>query len=159
VQIGVISDTHGVLHPKVPEFFQKVEAILHAGDIGDAAVLRQLESIASVHAISGNADSPPLADLPQEKVLLLAGRRILLCHRAVEKNRVLPEVRRTIEIEQPEAVVFGHSHIPFSQILDGTFFFNPGGGGRKRFTLPRAVGILTLEKGKDIRGQHYYLDA
>lgn len=158
MRIGVISDTHGILHPRVSEFFQEVDTILHAGDIGDAGVLRQLESMAPVHAISGNADAPPLAALPQERVVVLAGKKILLCHRALEKERILPEVLRTLKSKRADAVVFGHSHIPFSGFLNGIFFFNPGGGGRKRFALPRAVGILTLEEGKDVQGRHYYLD-
>ena len=158
MRIGVISDTHGILHPRVSEFFQEVDTILHAGDIGDTGVLRQFESMAPVHAISGNADRPPLAALPQERVVVLAGKKILLCHRALEKERILPEVLRTLKSKRADAVVFGHSHIPFSGILNGIFFFNPGGGGRKRFALPRAVGILTLEEGKDVQGRHYYLD-
>ena len=56
MRIGVISDTHGYFDPHTPLLFQGVEEILHAGDVGSAAVLDQLRSIAPVQAVRGNVD-------------------------------------------------------------------------------------------------------
>lgn len=158
MRVGVISDTHGVVHPGVFEIFAEVDCILHAGDIGGEGVLKQLARLAPLYAISGNADAEPLAsELPGKRVVVLDKVKILLTHRVLKGTQILPEVSVELERESPRAVVFGHSHIPFSQNIDRVYFFNPGGGGRKRFALPRAVGILTLKDG-EIMGQHCYLD-
>ena len=60
MKIGVISDTHGFLDPKIFELFAGVEHILHAGDIGFASIILELQEIAPVTAVYGNTD----ADLP-----------------------------------------------------------------------------------------------
>jgi hypothetical protein len=54
--IGVISDTHGHLDPRVFELFAGVDHILHAGDIGSPGGVLQLEKIAPVTAVAGNCD-------------------------------------------------------------------------------------------------------
>ena len=60
-RIGVISDTHGYLDPAVVKLFGGVTHIIHAGDVGDAAILATLEAIAPVTAVSGNVESDDLA--------------------------------------------------------------------------------------------------
>ena len=44
--VGLISDTHGLVRPQIVRVFDGVSRILHAGDVGGAAVLRALEAIA-----------------------------------------------------------------------------------------------------------------
>ena len=55
-RIGVIADTHGLLRPEVFEVFREVDHILHAGDVGPASILDELEAIAPVTAVYGNTD-------------------------------------------------------------------------------------------------------
>ena len=57
MKIGVISDTHNFFDPKIPELFNGVDHILHAGDVGTAVIRFQLEEIAPVTAVLGNVDS------------------------------------------------------------------------------------------------------
>ncbi|PYP75876.1 MAG: hypothetical protein DMD25_11780 [Gemmatimonadetes bacterium] len=74
VRVGVISDTHGLLRPEVFDVFKKVDHILHAGDVGGAQILIELEALAPVTAVYGNADPPELrARLPQVAHLELDG--------------------------------------------------------------------------------------
>ena len=54
--IGVISDTHGVLRSEAREALRGSDLILHAGDLGSAEVLRDLQRIAPVVAVRGNVD-------------------------------------------------------------------------------------------------------
>ena len=49
--VGLISDTHGLVRPQIARVFDGVSRILHAGDVGGAAVLRALEAIAPVDAV------------------------------------------------------------------------------------------------------------
>ncbi|HYI09298.1 MAG TPA: metallophosphoesterase family protein [Thermoanaerobaculia bacterium] len=53
-RIGVVSDTHGVIHPALADVFASVDHIVHAGDIGGAHVLRALGALAPVTSVDGN---------------------------------------------------------------------------------------------------------
>ena len=76
--IGLLSDTHGFFHPRLPQIFEGVDVILHAGDVGSMAILRQLEQIAPVTAVQGNNDGE--LPLRATEVVVLSGRRFLVQH-------------------------------------------------------------------------------
>src|SRR5690554_1504085 len=78
--IGLISDTHGWLDPRFHELFSNVDVIIHAGDIGDEDVLRELETIAPVVAVRGNIDGGPLRFLPLEEMVEVNTRRFAILH-------------------------------------------------------------------------------
>ncbi|MFN7036305.1 MAG: metallophosphoesterase family protein [Bellilinea sp.] len=87
VMVGVIADTHvpdrvDGLHPDLEDILrsEKVDAILHAGDISSPAVLKQLEQIAPVFAVRGNRDWAFRNTLPWSRMLNMGGLRILLTH-------------------------------------------------------------------------------
>jgi len=147
--IGIISDTHGQFDPKIPHLFKGVHQILHAGDIGGLRVLRQLESIAPVIAVSGNVDEgnvPPGVD--EEKALQLCGLRIFMIHILGNPQRLARPLQQRIDLLQPDVVVFGHSHKPLIEKHGRVLYFNPGSAGPKRFSLPRSLGLLRSHNGK-----------
>jgi putative phosphoesterase len=145
-QIGVISDTHNYLDPRIPQLFAGVNHILHGGDIGLPAILLELEQIAPVTAVAGNTDDPGFHYRLTE-VVELAGRKFLVQH-IVNPHALTDPLRARIARERPGVVVFGHTHKPFSEIIGGTRFFNPGYAGRSRFGLERSAAILHCgEKG------------
>ena len=78
VRLGVVSDTHGRFDPAIRRLFRGVDAILHAGDIGALAVIRELAAIAPVLAVEGNNDR--FGRFPVERVERLGGRRLLITH-------------------------------------------------------------------------------
>jgi len=81
MQIGVISDTHGLLRPEALAALQGVDHILHAGDVGDVAILSQLRRIAPVTAIRGNMDNTgECAQLPATDVVELGDCLFYLVH-------------------------------------------------------------------------------
>ncbi len=145
MKIGVLSDTHNHLDPKIPGLFAGVQQILHAGDIGLPSLLCELELIAPVASVAGNTDDPAFAFKPVQ-TLDLDGRRFLLRH-IVDPFSLTEPLKDRIARDRPDVVVFGHSHRPFSEILDGVLFFNPGYAGKMRFNLPRSVAILHSEPG------------
>jgi putative phosphoesterase len=147
--IGVISDTHGHFDPKIPKLFATVSHILHAGDIGDPRVLQQLERIAPVCAVSGNVDEGNvLPGVDEEKTIQLGGLRIFMFHVVGNPRRLSRSLQRRIDRVRPDVVVFGHSHVPLIEKLGGTLYFNPGSAGPKRFSLPRSLGLLRIERGE-----------
>jgi putative phosphoesterase len=144
VRIGVVSDTHGRFDPAIPRLFRGVDVILHAGDIGTLDVIRGLEAIAPVLAVEGNNDH--FRRFPVERIEQLAGRRILVRHIFGELHQIGGEEKALVERLRPDVVVFGHSHRPYRAQLGSAVLFNPGSAGPRRFTLPRTVGLLRLDR-------------
>ena len=150
LRIGVISDTHNFLDPKVFHLFAGVDHILHGGDIGLPCLILELEALAPVTAVLGNTDDPGL-HFKQTEVVELATRKFLL-HHIVNPHQIAEPIKRRIARERPSAVVFGHTHKPFCKTIGGTLFFNPGYAGKSRFGLERSVAILHCE-GQHLRPQ------
>lgn len=137
--LGIISDTHGLLRPEALAALEGVDSILHAGDIGPAEIITQLEAIAPVHAIHGNIDGRDIAAIyPATATVEIAGRRFHLVHDIAMLN--IDPVAEAID-----AVIYGHSHHPTSDTRDGVLFFNPGSAGPRRFRLPVTIGIIKLD--------------
>ena len=148
IRIGVIADTHGLFDPAVRRHFKGVDHILHAGDIGDRSVIEQLEQVAPVTAVSGNVDDDEQGGFPSEAVIELAGRRIAIRHVLYEGGKLTKNGRTFLDREQPDICIFGHTHQSKVEWFDKTLLFNPGSAGPKRFSLPRGVGVLRLDKGQ-----------
>lgn len=123
LSIGVIADTHGVLSPAVLPLFAGVTHIIHAGDVGRRSVLRRLEEIAPVTAVSGNADTGKLAaSLPSLARGEVGGVRFLVVHKPKAVKRYLPAARE----EGVRLIVMGHLHEPGFRWEDGILHLNPG---------------------------------
>jgi uncharacterized protein len=149
--IGVISDTHGLLWPEAAEALLGSAHILHAGDIGTPAVLAGLRKIAPVTAVRGNVDRSVWArEIPDSEVLQVEGVSIYMLH-------ILAELDLKPEAAGFGVVVYGHSHVPKSEVKNGVLYFNPGSAGPRRFKLGVTVGKLTIE-GNSVRGDIVELD-
>lgn len=142
MKIGVISDTHDYLDPKVIDLFEGVQRILHGGDIGGPWLVLQLENIAPVTAVMGNTDTG--AYHKETELVQLAGKKILV-HHIVDVVAPADLIRKKIIRENPDVVVFGHTHKPYAEKVGNTLYFNPGYAGKPRFGMSRSVAILTCE--------------
>ena len=139
MKIGVISDTHGLLRPEAVNALRGSDRIIHAGDVGDPAILEALSKVAPVSAIRGNVDREKWARrLPLTDVLEAAGVAIYVLHN-------LEELDLKPESAGFAAVVYGHSHVPKQETKNGVLYFNPGSAGPRRFRLPVSLGRLTVE--------------
>lgn len=156
-RIGVIADTHGLFDSSLIEHFAGVTVILHAGDIGDPDVIRQLQRIAPVIAVSGNVDEFERSGFPRQRVVRRAGRTIAIRHILFERGRLTDEACEWLDNVQPDICIFGHSHRPTIDRHGGTILFNPGSAGPRRFSLPRGVGLLIVHGG-DITPQFIRLE-
>lgn len=147
MKIGVISDTHNFFDPKIPELFADVDHILHAGDIGTAWIIFQLQQIAPVTAVLGNNDSG--LSFKETEIVELVLRKFLV-HHIINPQALDQRVSRYIIRQRPEVVVFGHTHKPFNETFGGMLFFNPGYAGKPRFGAARSAAILHCDE-KQIR--------
>jgi putative phosphoesterase len=143
MKIGLISDTHGFLDPKVPEIFAGVSHILHAGDIGDNSIIVELEAIAPVTAVLGNTDSSPTFRITE--VVALAQRKFFV-HHIVNPHAVKENLQFQVARERPDAVVFGHTHKAFCETIGGVLYLNPGYAGKPKFGAERTVAILRCQE-------------
>jgi putative phosphoesterase len=141
IRIGLISDTHGLLRPEALAALRGSEHIIHAGDIGDPAILAELAALAPLTAVRGNNDRGPwAAALPETATLELAGIKLQVIHDLAElRGTPLPGVA---------VVVSGHSHVPAIRERQGVLYVNPGSAGPRRFRLPICLGELTVDNGR-----------
>jgi len=139
MKIGVISDTHNYFDPKIPTLFEGVEHILHAGDVGQEKIIWELERIAPVTAVIGNTDGD--SHWRETEIVELAGKKFLV-HHIVDIHKPSETFRRRYDFAKPDAVVFGHTHKAFNQIIGLTLFLNPGPSCKPRFKETRSVAIL-----------------
>lgn len=136
MRIGVISDTHGLLRPEAVHALAGCAHILHAGDVGNDAILDVLRTIAPLTAVRGNVDHGGMCGkLPATETIDLDGKLIYMLH-AREDLDLHPHAAGIA------AVIFGHSHQPEISWANGVLYFNPGSAGPRRFRLPVTVGIL-----------------
>jgi putative phosphoesterase len=144
-RIAVVADTHSQLHPATLGLLAKIrpDAILHAGDIGDLAVLSDLARIAPVHAIRGNIDSTT-HDLGDVLVATQRSLRIVMVHIGVYGAKLRTEIETIAQKERANLVICGHSHVPLIASCRGIAVFNPGSCGPRRFGLPIVFGTIEV---------------
>jgi putative phosphoesterase len=142
MRIGLIADTHGLMRPEALVALHGCDHILHAGDIGDPAVLDALAALAPVTAIRGNNDTAGWAHaLPDAITLELGGVAIHMLHDLKTLPQYPPRSHAAV-------IVAGHSHRPAIDRADGRLVVNPGSAGRRRFALPITVGELHVTDGQ-----------
>lgn len=142
IRIGVLSDTHGLLRPEVVSFLEGSDRVVHAGDVGAAAILAHLATIAPLTAVRGNNDTDAWArDLPETARLTAGAASIHVTHQA-----------SALAVDPPAAgvqvVITGHSHQPRLERRDGVLLLNPGSAGPRRFSLPIALAELVVAGGE-----------
>jgi putative phosphoesterase len=138
INVGVISDTHGMVRPEAIRALQSSKLIIHAGDVGDSGVLERLSAIAPTIAVRGNVDKGPWAQsLPLSEVVEVGEIQLYVLHELAALDLDPTSAGFT-------AVIFGHSHQPIAEVRDGVLFLNPGSAGPRRFALPVAVARLRV---------------
>ncbi|WP_088892628.1 metallophosphoesterase family protein [Leptolyngbya ohadii] len=138
MQVGVISDTHGLVRPEAIAALEGSELILHAGDIGKPEVLEQLKTIAPVIAVRGNNDTGEWAKaIPDRETIAIEGLSVHLLHIATDLD-FNPQTAGV------QIVISGHSHKPSIKDLNGVLFLNPGSAGPRRFKLPVTIAQLQI---------------
>jgi putative phosphoesterase len=152
VRVAVLSDTHirdgstRVLPPKAWELVRSADAVLHAGDVVEGALLDQLRAAAPVHAVLGNNDHALRGVLPETLSVTLDGVRTAMVHDAGPKAGREGRLRR--RFPDADLVVFGHSHVPWDAPgVDGQHLLNPGSPTERRGQPHRTMAIVDVADG------------
>jgi putative phosphoesterase len=149
-EIGIISDTHNHLPKEIKKFFNGVDLIFHAGDIGDAPILQQLHNIAPTQAIYGNMDLYTLSSvLPAQISLKIEDFQILMQHNIGNLFNFFWKLHNKNLKPFPDIIIFGHTHRAVFENIEGTLFINPGSASQGRGGFPTSVMRLILSKGED----------
>ncbi len=132
-KIGILSDTHGYLHPNAFEFFKECDEIWHAGDIVDDFILDELQAIAPVvRAVYGNCDDWDIRrEIPENQIFTCENHKVVIRHIVGYPGRYYPEALQLIAEEKPTLFVAGHSHIlkVMNDEKHNLLFINPGAAG------------------------------
>jgi uncharacterized protein len=155
LRIGILSDTHGFIHPSVLEFFSGMDEVWHAGDIGNIETVRQLKEFRPLRAVHGNIDGSDIRlECPAALVFRVEQVKVLMTHIGGYPGRYDSRAGSLIEHEKPNLFVCGQSHI-LKVIYDKKYnllHINPGAAGKygmhKSITAVRL--IIDWENMRDL---------
>lgn len=139
MKIAILSDTHGLLRPRVLEFLKTADVILHGGDINRQSIVDELRQYAPLYVVRGNNDKEWAEGLPHHLTMTLGGLRFFMVHNKKELPADLTDV---------DVVVFGHSHKYLQEEKDGVLWLNPGSCGPRRFHQEITLMMADVEDGK-----------
>ena len=132
-EIGLISDTHGLLRPEAIIALEGCDVILHAGDVGNSLIIETLSQFAPTFVVGGNCDIEE--KFPDYFSAEYGGKKLLMYHGHLSIDE---------ESFKPDIVITGHSHVPLIEEDQTSIRINPGSAGPKRFKLPVTVARLNL---------------
>lgn len=149
--IGLLSDTHGYLDPRIFSYFDSCDEIWHAGDIGSITLVDQLMAFKPLRAVHGNIDG---YDIRQVCPMFLRFRceevNVLITHIGGYPDHYSPEGKALLTIEKPDLFVCGHSHIlkvQYDKKLN-MLTMNPGAAGRYGFHKIQTLLRFVIDKEK-----------
>ncbi len=151
MKIGILSDTHGWLDPRILDHFSEMDEIWHAGDVGPNDILAPLNAAKPCRAVFGNIDGSSVrASCKEFLVFDVCGSKILMIHIAGPFGSYSPQCRALIHAHHPDVLICGHSHI-LKVAWDKSFnllYVNPGAAGQQGFHHVRTIIRLNItEKG------------
>lgn len=154
MKIGLMSDTHGYLHPQVFRYFEQVDEIWHAGDIGSVALADELEAFKRLRAVYGNIDGQDIRiRYPEHNLFICEGVKVWMTHIGGYPPRYTPALKPHIREKRPKLFISGHSHIlkiapdPALQLLH----INPGACGKQGWHKVKTLVRFELTNG-EIKG-------
>ena len=130
--------------------------ILHAGDIMEWSVIRELSTLAPVEAVYGNMDYPEIRQrIAGRRIIEMGGMRIGLIHGDGAGSNTVARARQAFS--RVNCIVFGHSHRPYNEMHGETLLFNPGSPTDRRMMPMGSYGLIHIADG-EIWGEHYYIE-
>jgi putative phosphoesterase len=135
-RIGLLSDTHSYLDPKVFNYFEEVDEIWHAGDVGSLEVIDELRKFKPLRGVYGNIDDYAIRrEFPEFDRFLCEEVEVLITHIGGRPGKYSKPALDELNKGIPKLFICGHSHIllvkmdPARKML----CMNPGACGVKGF--------------------------
>lgn len=151
-KIGLLSDTHGYLDPKVFAHFKHCDEVWHAGDIGTLEVADALEKFKPFRAVYGNIDDKDLqVRYPENLFFQCEGVTIWMTHIGGAPPNYNPRVKKMLRQNSPQLFICGHSHmlrVKRDPNFDNMLYLNPGACGNQGFHHIKTIVRFDLHEGK-----------
>lgn len=150
-KIGILSDTHGYLDPKIFNYFKEVDEVWHAGDIGSLEIVDQLRKFKPLRIVYGNIDESEIRSETVETEIFTVERiKIVMTHIAGRSGKYAKGIPELLEMEKPTIFVCGHSHILLvkNDKRFNTLWLNPGACGIKGFHSIRTLLRFAIDGEK-----------
>lgn len=137
MNIGILSDTHGLFRVFFQQELKKCDVIIHAGDIGTKTCYQELKAInLPLYMVRGNCDNGSYATyLPENLSFSIGGHLFYLIHDRNQLPYSLPET---------EYIIFGHTHCYEYETKRGITYINPGSASNSRGGGSPSIAVLTL---------------
>ena len=157
MKIGVISDTHIASKSEhipgiILDVFKQMDMVMHAGDMVDLRVIDELKSVCpKVVAVAGNMDQEAVRKkYPEKEIIEISGHKIGLMHGCGSALNLVELLKNAFKEDKPDIIVFGHSHKPMNEFIDGVLFFNPG-SATDFSSEYNSYGIIEINQGINAR--------
>jgi uncharacterized protein len=136
MKIGLLSDTHGWIHPRLFDHFADCDEIWHAGDIGNVETADRLSSFKPLKAVYGNIDDAVIRSIYKENLIFMAEEiRVWLTHIGGTPGHYDRRILPALNENPPDLFICGHSHIAkvMNDKKSGFLYMNPGAAGYNGF--------------------------
>lgn len=154
MKIGLLSDTHGFLDPKIPHHFRECDEVWHAGDIGDLKLAERLQSFKPLRAVFGNIDDKDIqVKFPEDLFFKCEDLSIWITHIGGVPPRYKPRIKQILKSQIPDIFICGHSHmLRIAKDPDhrGMLYINPGAAGNQGFHHTKTLVRFEIS-GKEIK--------
>ena len=153
-KIGLLSDTHGYIHPELHRIFKDCDEIWHAGDFGNMQTVSALRTIGPLRGVSGNIDGTEIRmEFPESLRFFCEDVDVLITHIGGYPGNYSPSVRKIMQTRPPHLFISGHSHIlkVMHDKKHNCLHMNPGAAGRSGFHKVITMLRFSID-GKNIKG-------
>ncbi len=150
-KIGLLSDTHSYLDPKIFEYFEHCDEIWHAGDFGNASVSESLSAFKPLRGVYGNVDGQDIRQLHKEAISFdCEGVKVLMIHIGGYPSKYSFKAKEYIDMKNPGLFICGHSHI--LKVMHDShrpkmLHINPGAAGNEGFHQVRTAVRFDIDEG------------
>jgi len=147
MKIAVLSDTHSAMIPdQVCKALKEADLVIHAGDVCDAKMFKEMSDLNTVKAVYGNMDEAALRrQLPRRLIFKCEDVQVGVVHGNGAPEGLIGRVEQEFEGLKVDVIIFGHSHEPFNKKIGEVLFFNPGSPNDNIFAPYRSYGILEID--------------
>jgi len=149
MKIGLLSDTHSFLDPKIFDHFKDCDEIWHAGDIGNTDIINSLEQFKPIRAVFGNIDDKDLQiRFPEDLWFDIEGMKIWMTHIGGAPPNYNPRIKKIFKEKTPDVFIGGHSHILRVKKDGEMLYINPGACGNHGFHNIKTIIRMEIAHAK-----------